>query len=149
MKYLTIFENVPGVVWVLALVASMAVAHRYISDPVLADIVIAGLFVILRSINVKSSDLDEARGFIQELQSYIDLMHAKLENGDVEAANIIPEPTSEAEQQMRGPVGAITAMHTTSIPPAQVRSIKIPPPPSHLMRAVPPPRSKLKRWLLG
>jgi hypothetical protein len=124
--------KIPGVLWVAGVVIAVALAHRYLEDPFLVELIIVVGTMILKGLNLGTKDLEQALEIIDLFKRQPKI--------------VVPstDTTPGLEPQMRGPM-----LKTASGAPIQVieETTLIQEPP--VLPAEPPRPNRIATWLLG
>lgn len=126
--------RIPGVVWIIAIVAITGLAHHYLEDPFIVDLVVIVAGMILKSLNLGTKELEQALEIIDLFKRQPKVV--------VPPA---PPSTPGGGPQMRGPMPKATTIEGDLVGVEGDTLIKEP----DVLPATPPPPNKAVRWLVG
>lgn len=121
--------KIPGVLWIVLIVAVVALAHYYLDDPFVVDMIVIVAGMVLKSLKLGTAEENQAIDIINMIKQ-----HPRL-NRPVTVSK------SDPDVQMRGPSGVEGRISVTS----EGMLVEEPP-----VFPDPPPRpNKMLRWLVG
>lgn len=127
--------KVPGVIWIAVVVIAVALAHRYLPDPFVVELVIVVGTMILKGLNLGTSELNQALDIIDIFKRQPRMV-----------VPLTPSPSFAGEPQMRGPAPTIKTTDGISIRVDKEMTLIQEPP----QLPAPPPRpNKVAAWLVG
>lgn len=120
--------RVPGVLWIILIVAIIMASHYYLDDPFIVDLLVVVAGMVLKSLKLGTAEENQAIDIIDAIKS-----HPRL-------SRPVVVPKATPTEQMRGPSG-VEGFTVGS------EGLLLEEPP--VLPATPPRPNTLVRWLAG